>query len=54
MEYERKTFEKIENELITSFRMQSYTYAFIAAVIIALTNTLFEKHQENFQGLGNW
>lgn len=55
--------EKIEDELITSLRMQSYTFAFIAGVIITLlTNPLFhyianfisQKQQENFQGVGDW
>ena len=50
--------EKIEDELMTSLRMQSYTFAFIAGVIITLlTNPLFnyianiisQKQQENFQ-----
>jgi hypothetical protein len=55
--------EKIEDELITSLRMQSYTFAFIAGVIITLlTNPLFnyianiisQKQQENFQEVGDW
>lgn len=55
--------EKIEDELITSLRMQSYTFAFIAGVIITLlTNPLFnyianlisQKQQENFEGVGDW
>lgn len=55
--------EKIEDELITSLRMQSYTFAFIAGVIITLlTNPLFnyianiisQKRQENFQEVGDW
>ncbi|WP_417445233.1 hypothetical protein [Joostella sp.] len=55
--------EKIEDELITSLRMQSYTFAFITGVIITLlTNPLFnyianiisQKHQENFQEVGDW
>lgn len=55
--------EKIEDELITSLRMQSYTFAFIAGVVITLlTNPLFnyianlisEKQHENFEGVGDW
>ena len=54
--------EKIEDELITNLRMQSYSFAFIAGVLITLTNPLFsylanivfEKQQENFQGIGDW
>ena len=54
--------EKIEDELIIDLRMQSYTFAFIAGVVITLTNPLFsylanlvfEKQQENFQGIGDW
>lgn len=55
--------EKIEDELITSLRMQSYTFAFIAGVIITLlTNPLFnyianiisQKQQENFQEVRDW
>ena len=55
--------EKIEDELITSLRMQSYTFAFTAGVIITLlTNPLFnyianfvsQKQQENFQEVGDW
>ena len=55
--------EKIEDELITSLRMQSYTFAFIAGVILTLlTNPLFnyianfisQKQQENFQEVGDW
>ena len=55
--------EKIEDELMTSLRMQSYTFAFIAGVIITLlTNPLFnyianiisQKQQENFQEVGDW
>ena len=42
--------------------MQSYSFAFIAGVLITLTNpffsylanTIFEKQQENFQGIGDW
>jgi len=33
--------EKIEDELISNLRMQSYTFAFIAGVIITLTNPFF-------------
>ena len=54
--------EKIEDELIIDLRMQSYAFAFIASVVITLTNPLFsylanlvfEKQQENFQGIGDW
>ncbi len=55
--------EKIEDELITSLRMQSYTFAFITGVIITLlTNPLFnyianlisEKQQGYFEGVGDW
>jgi hypothetical protein len=55
--------EKIEDELIKSLRMQSYTFAFIAGVIITLlTNPIFnyianlisEKQQGNFEGVGDW
>lgn len=54
--------EKIEDELITNLRMQSYAFAFIVGVVITLTNPLFsyianlffEKQQENFQGMGDW
>lgn len=54
--------EKIEDELIINLRMQSYAVAFIAGVFIILTNplfhylahTLFEKQQENYQGMGDW
>ncbi|OAB79806.1 hypothetical protein [Cochleicola gelatinilyticus] len=55
--------EKIEDELVTSLRMQSYTFAFIAGVIITLlTNPLFnyisnlisEKQAEHFEGVGDW
>lgn len=54
--------EKIEDELITSLRMQSYAIAFIAGVFITLTHpilsyvvfTLFEKQHETFQGMGDW
>ena len=54
--------EKIEDELIIDLRMQSYAFAFIAGVVITLTNPLFsylanlvfEKQQENFQGIGDW
>lgn len=55
--------EKIEDELMTSLRMQSYTFAFIAGVIITLlTNPLFnyianiisQKQQANFQEVGDW
>tara|TARA_R110000850_G_scaffold80862_1_gene173625 strand:- start:177518 stop:177967 length:450 start_codon:yes stop_codon:yes gene_type:complete len=55
--------EKIEDELVTSLRMQSYTFAFIAGVIITLlmnplfnyiANIISQKQQENFQEVGDW
>jgi hypothetical protein len=54
--------EKIEDELITKLRMQSYAFAFIAGVMITLTNplfsyvanALFDKPQDNFEGIGDW
>ncbi|EAR11888.1 hypothetical protein PI23P_11162 [Polaribacter irgensii 23-P] len=55
--------EKIEDELIKSLRMQSYTFAFIAGVIITLlTNPIFnyianlisEKQEGSFEGVGDW
>jgi hypothetical protein len=55
--------EKIEDELMTSLRMKSYTFAFIAGVIITLlTNPLFnyianiisQKQRTNFQEVGDW
>ncbi len=54
--------DKIEDEFVTNLRMQSYAFAFIAGVIITLTNPLFsylanlifDKQQENFQGIGDW
>ena len=55
--------EKIEDELITSLRMQSYTFSFIAGVIITLlTNPIFnfianfisQRQEENFQEVGDW
>ncbi len=54
--------EKIEDELVRSLRMQSYTFAFIFGVVITITNPLFsfianlifEKQQANFSGVGDW
>ena len=54
--------EKIEDELIQNLRMQSYTFAFIAAVILTVTspifnylvNFLFEKQQQIFESMGDW
>lgn len=55
--------EKIEDELITSLRMQSYTFSFIAGVIITLlTNPIFnfianfisQRQGKNFQEVGDW
>lgn len=55
--------ENIEDELITSLRMQSYTFSFIAGVIITLlTNPIFnfianfisQRQGENFQEVGDW
>lgn len=54
--------EKIEDELIKSLRMQSFTFAFIFAVFITITNPLFSylanfvfaEQQEIFSGIGDW
>ena len=55
--------EKIEDELVTSLRMQSYTFAFIAGVVITLlsnpivnfiANLITDKQQEVFEGVGDW
>lgn len=55
--------EKIEDELMVHLRMQSYTFAFIAGVVITLlSNPLFNyiaafisnKDHGNFQGVGDW
>ena len=54
--------EKIEDELMKNLRMQSFTFAFIFAVFITITNPLFtylanvilSKNQEVFNGVGDW
>ena len=55
--------EKIEDELITSLRMQSYTFAFIAGVVITLlsnplvnfiANLISDEQQQVFEGVGDW
>ena len=54
--------EKIEDELVKNLRMQSFTFAFIFAVFITISNPLFsylanlmfEKQQDPFNGIGDW
>ena len=54
--------EEIEDELVKTLRMHSFTFAFIFAVIIAISNPLFsymanflfEEKQEVFSGIGDW
>ncbi|MFK8006111.1 MAG: hypothetical protein AB8H03_07055 [Saprospiraceae bacterium] len=54
--------EEIEDELIKSLRMYSFTFAFIFAVFIAITNPLFSylanfvftEQQDLFSGIGDW
>lgn len=54
--------EKIEDELVKNLRMHSFTFAFIFAVFIAITNPLFSfltnfvftEKQEPFSGIGDW
>lgn len=54
--------EEIEDELIKNLRMHSFTFAFIFAVFIAITNPLcsylanfvFTEQQEPFGGIGDW
>ncbi|WP_394750270.1 hypothetical protein [Spongiimicrobium salis] len=54
--------EKIEDELIKNLRMHSFTFAFIFAVFIAITNPLlsylanfvFSEKQGVFDGIGDW
>lgn len=54
--------EKIEDELVKNLRMHSFTFAFIFAVFIAITNPLFSyfanfvftEKQELFSGIGDW
>ena len=54
--------EKVEDELVKNLRMQSYTFAFIFAVFITITNPLFsfivnqftDKQQDSFSGVGDW
>lgn len=54
--------EKVEDELIKNLRMQSVTFAFIAAVLITITNPLISyllnfvlsTKQDPFSGVGDW
>lgn len=54
--------EKIEDELVKNLRMHSFTFAFIFAVFIAITNPLssylanfvFAEKQDLFNGIGDW
>ncbi len=54
--------EKIEDELITKLRMQSYTLAFIAGVFFALilpfmdyfVDLLFQTDKANLKDMGDW
>ena len=54
--------EKIEDELVKNLRMHSFTFAFIFAVFITITNPLFSylanfvftEKQEPFSGIGDW
>ena len=54
--------EKIEDELVKNLRMYSFTFAFIFAVFIAITNPLFSylanfvftEKQLPFSGIGDW
>jgi len=54
--------EKIEDELISNLRMQSYTFAFIVGVIITLTNPFFsyivdffiKAKESSTNGVGDW
>lgn len=54
--------EKIEDELVKNLRMHSFTFAFIFAVFIAITNPLasylsnfvLTEQQEVFSGIGDW
>jgi hypothetical protein len=54
--------EKIEDELVENLRMHSYTFAFIFAVFITITNPLFSyivnfftnEKQAVFDGIGDW
>ena len=54
--------EEIEDEFVKSLRMHSFTFAFIFAVFIAITNPLcsylvnfvFTEQQEVFSGIGDW
>ncbi|MGV6829113.1 MAG: hypothetical protein ACWA45_06910 [Flavobacteriales bacterium] len=54
--------EKMEDELIKNLRMQSVTFAFIAAVLITITNPLISyllnfvlsTKQDPFSGVGDW
>jgi len=54
--------EKIEDELVKNLRMHSFTFAFIFAVFIVITNPLasylanfvFTEQQAPFDGIGDW
>ena len=54
--------EKIEDELVKNLRMHAFTFAFIFAVFITITNPLFSylvnfvftEKQELFKGIGDW
>jgi hypothetical protein len=54
--------EKIEDELISNLRMQSYTFAFIFGVVITLTNPFFsyivdffiKAKESSTNGVGDW
>ena len=54
--------EKIEDELVSNLRMQSYTFAFIGGVFLTITNPFatfvvnffFDKQQYVFKGIGDW
>jgi len=54
--------EKIEDELITKLRMQSYTFAFIAGVFYALTlpfmdyfvDLIFQSDKAILKDMGDW
>jgi hypothetical protein len=54
--------EKIEDERVNNLRMQSYTFAFIAGVLITLTNPffsyiadfIFKAKESGADGVGDW
>ncbi len=54
--------EEIEDELAKNLRLHSFTFAFIFAVFIAITNPLFSylanfvfsEQQDPFNGIGDW